>query len=232
MFVVQNDLFGNLIWIFFSLPDNGIFFLRCCCNTDICPMDFSSGELWKGPFFWLEEGENCGFQLLLPFGPGQQKFSFEMKTYCWTLAAFIDIKMDNYQLEDWWILWRSSCDLSWLNYCINLHFSTQRSLVISLRVNYCLLFDSLWLIFKTWLLIKVAGKAITTFDILGMLCLFSPVFHNIRLQSSHRQEWSLHKQHVRLCSIHVSSSLRIVQLTVVDKSINCFYIKITLTEFL
>lgn len=27
MFVVQNDLFGNLIWIFFFfLPDNGIFF--------------------------------------------------------------------------------------------------------------------------------------------------------------------------------------------------------------
>lgn len=44
-------------------------------------MDFSGGEFWKCPFFRLEEEENHGFQLLLPFGPDQKKFSFEMKTY-------------------------------------------------------------------------------------------------------------------------------------------------------
>lgn len=84
MFVVQSDLFGNLIWIFFFLLDNGFFFSALFAvtqNTDVCPMDFSSGEFWKCPFFRLEEEENHGFQLLLPFGPDQKKFSFEMKTY-------------------------------------------------------------------------------------------------------------------------------------------------------
>lgn len=45
MFIVQNDLFGNLIWIFSSLTT--AFFLAICCSTDICPMDFSSGEFWR-----------------------------------------------------------------------------------------------------------------------------------------------------------------------------------------
>lgn len=96
----------------------------------------------------------------------------------------------------------------------------------SIRVNYFLSCLTLcdWCARLTWLLIKVAGKVIITSDILSMLCLLSSVFHNIPLQSSHRQEWSLHK-HIRFCSIQVSSSLRIVHLTVVDKSINCFYIK-------
>ncbi len=124
--------------------------------------------------------------------------NFEMKTYHWILAAFNDIKMDNYQLEDWWVSRRSSCDLSsvcWLDYCMNLHFSMQQSLVISHRVNYCLSCLTLcdWYARLSWLLIKAADKAIITFDILGMLRLLSSVFHNIRLQSSHWQEWSLHK---------------------------------------
>lgn len=157
-------------------------------------MDFSSGEFWKGPFFLFflldEYGENHGFQLHLPFGPGQQKFNFEMKTYAehWLLSRTLKwiIKMDSCQLEDWQDIWRSSCDFSSvcrLDNCMNLHFSTQQSLVISLRVNNCLscltLYD--WHARLARLLIKVADEAITIFDILGMHC------------TSHLQEWSLHK---------------------------------------
>lgn len=97
------DFFFSLTTAFFSL-------FAVTQNTDVCPMDFSSGEFWKCSFFRLEEEENHGFHLHLPFGPAQQKFNIEMKTYPWTLAAF-NMKMDNYQLEDWWVSWRSSCDL-------------------------------------------------------------------------------------------------------------------------
>ena len=197
MFVVQNDLFGNLIWIFFFSLTTAFFSFAVCCNRTqtFVPWILAVENSGKALFFRLEGGENLGFQLRLSFGHSQQKFN--LKTYRWTLTAFSDIKMDNYQLEVWWILWRSSCDLSsvsWLDYCMNLHFSTQQSLVISQeliiasRLTLC---D--WSAGLTWLLIKVAGKAITTSDILGMLCLLSSVFHNIQLQSSHRQEWSLHQ---------------------------------------
>lgn len=55
-------------------------------------MDFSSGEFWKRRKSW--------FPVTIPFGPRQQKFNIEMKIYHWPLAAFSDLKMDNYQLED------------------------------------------------------------------------------------------------------------------------------------
>lgn len=78
MFVVQDDLFGNLIWIFFFSLTTAFFSLFAVTqNTDVCPMDFSSGEFWKCPFFRLEEGENHGFHLHRPFGPAQQKFNNE-----------------------------------------------------------------------------------------------------------------------------------------------------------
>lgn len=37
------DFFPSLTTAFFSFA--------ICCNTDICPVDFSGGEFWKGPFF-------------------------------------------------------------------------------------------------------------------------------------------------------------------------------------
>lgn len=82
MFVVQNDLFGNLIWIFFFLPDNGIFFSSLFAVTQtFVPWILAVEILERSLFFRLEEGENHGFQLRLPSGPGQQKFNFIMKTY-------------------------------------------------------------------------------------------------------------------------------------------------------
>lgn len=65
----------------------------------------------------------------------------------------------------------------------------------SVRVNYFLSCLTLcdWYARLTWLLIKVVSKAITTFDILGMLCLLSSVIHNIPPQSSHTQDCSLQK---------------------------------------
>lgn len=102
MFVVQDDLFGNLIWIFFSLTTAFFFnsLFAVTQNTDICPMDVNRGEFWKCPIFRLEEGKNRGFKLLLPFILFSKNSSFEMKTYHRTLAAFNNSNMDNYQLED------------------------------------------------------------------------------------------------------------------------------------
>lgn len=55
----------------------------------------------------------------------------------------------------------------------------------SIRAHHCLscLTVCNWYTRLTQLLIKVAGKAGTTSDILGMLCLLSSVFHNIPLQT-------------------------------------------------
>lgn len=144
-----------------------------------------------------------------------------MKTCHWTLAAFTN-EMDNCQWEDWWVLWRSRCDLRLicsLDCCMNRHFSTLTKFSHqSIRVNYFLSCLTLWLMCQTYM---VTHKGDTQSH--HHIRFAFSVFHNIPLQSSHRQEWSLHK-HIRICSIQVSSSL-IVQLTVVDKSINCFYIK-------
>lgn len=56
MFSVQNDLFGNLIWIFFFFPPlfpDGIFVLFAVTrNKDVCPMDFKRGDTRLFFFFF------------------------------------------------------------------------------------------------------------------------------------------------------------------------------------
>lgn len=83
MFVVQNDLFGNLIWIFFFLPDHGIFFFQYLLyhrTQTFVPWILAVENSREALFFKLEEEENHGLQLFL-IGPSQQKFNFKIKTY-------------------------------------------------------------------------------------------------------------------------------------------------------
>lgn len=177
MFVVQIDLFGNLIWIFFLLHDQGIFFFTTRCITE--HRRLSHGFLavensGKALFSNWQKRKIVVYGYFWSLALVSRNSALKMKTYPWTLAAFNDI-MDNYQLEDWWIWWKSSCDLSsvcWLDCCMNLFFSLRKFSHDS-RVNYCLPLLALcdWYARLTWLLIKVAGKTITTFDILGMLSL-------------------------------------------------------------
>lgn len=108
---------------FFFLPDNAVFFFTIWCNTEqrCLSNGFSKRRNLERPFFRLKGGENLGFESPPCFDPVQQKFNFAMKTYYWTLAAFSDIQMDNYQSDDWWIfmeeqLWLEFSLLSWLLY--------------------------------------------------------------------------------------------------------------------
>lgn len=114
MFSVQNDLFGNLIWIFFpSSFLTAFFFLLFAVtrNKDVCPMDFKRGETWNGYFFQIRM-KKIKIMAHSFFYPSTliNRFILEMKSYHWTLAVLKDFKMDIYSLENWWLSWRSGRD--------------------------------------------------------------------------------------------------------------------------
>lgn len=93
------------LYFFFSLT-KAFFFLRYLLYHRHLSCGFLQSRILERPFFFfrLQEGENHGFQLFLPSGPNQQKFNFEMKPFHRTLARLYNIKMDLYQLMDWWAL--------------------------------------------------------------------------------------------------------------------------------
>lgn len=128
------------LYFFFSPWQRLFFFFAICCITDICPMDFCSREFWKGFFFSVGRKKIIVSSYVYPFDPDQQNFSFEMKTFHWTLAPVYNIKMDLYQLSDWWVLQRSSCDLSslcWLNHCMKTLLHSAKFSHQSIRDRYC-----------------------------------------------------------------------------------------------
>lgn len=152
-------------------------------------MDFSSGEFWKRRKSW--------FPVTIPFGPQTANSTLKGRsiTGCWLLSVMLKWITINWRTDGFY----GEAAVTWVHLLTQL--LNEASFLHSAKfrhqsgVNYCLSRLTLcdWYARLTWLLIKVAGKAITTSDILGMLCLLSSVFHGIRLQSSHRQEWSLHK---------------------------------------
>lgn len=142
MFSVQNDLFGNLIWIFFFffLPNNGIFcfffplLFGVTQNKDVCPMDFQRGETWKDLFFRLQGGENLGFGHLLLSTPLSRNSILKWRPIPEHWLHSVTLKWITINRTTDGFLWRSSCDLSsvcWVDSCINLHYSTLQSLVVS-----------------------------------------------------------------------------------------------------
>lgn len=142
MFSVQNDLFGNLIWIFFFFfspqQRHFLFFFSFTiwCNTEqrCLSNGFSKRRNLERPFFRLQGGENLGFGHLLLSTPLSRNSILKWRPIPEHWLHSVTLKWITINRTTDGFLWRSSCDLSsvcWVDSCINLHYSTLQSLVVS-----------------------------------------------------------------------------------------------------
>lgn len=127
------------LYFFFS-PWQRLFFSSLfAVSQTFVPWIFAVENSGKA-FFSVGRKKIMVSSYVYPFDPDQQNFSFEMKTFHWTLAPVYNIKMDLYQLSDWWVLQRSSCDLSslcWLNHCMKTLLHSAKFSHQSIRDRYC-----------------------------------------------------------------------------------------------
>lgn len=125
------DFFFSLttaFFVFFSL------LFGVTQNKDVCPMDFQRGETWKDLFSDLKEVKILVSSHPLPSTPFSRNSISKWRPITEHWLHSVTLKWITINRTTDGFLWRSSCDLSsvcWVDSCINLHYSTLQSLVVS-----------------------------------------------------------------------------------------------------